>query len=280
MAIRISTFVYAWMFLWNLSFNQRQGESKVKFKIAISIAVALNLLLTFGVATMLDEEIKFNTSTNAKVKESILILGQEADNTSEQLDKLLTNHQAIRGSVYRLGNDVHELESLTHFLQQENTRLSFELEALNDLLIDNQTIYEEELQKITDNLVLREDQLKLDEPQEDTATGGFGVLTGQHVLPIYQEEKEQEVINTSCPKIDRSVNLGDYISNIPFSRDVRVVLNYEVTRGVVETVRVVEGRASSKLLTALTKYLEAAIPTEENSNTIAENCMLPIKIEV
>jgi len=252
----------------------------VKFKIIISIAVALNLLLTFGVATMLDEEIQMNTSTNSKLKESIFILGKEADDNNNLVDTLKSQTKSLRGSVYNMANDIHELETLTSFLEQDNLRMSFELETLNDLLIDNQTVYEEELKKITENVVLREDQIEVEDSLESTATGGFGVLTGQHVLPIYEEEELQDPIETTCPRVDRNVNLGNYISNITFRRDVKVVLNYEVIKGVVETVRVVEGRASSKLITALTNYLQDAIPEEKHINTIAENCMLPIKIEV
>jgi len=252
----------------------------VKFKIIISIAVALNLLLTFGVATMLDEEIQMNTSTNSKLKESIFILGKEADDNNNLVDTLKSQTKSLRGSVYNMANDIHELETLTSFLEQDNLRMSFELETLNDLLIDNQTVYEEELKKITENVVLREDQIEVEDSLESTATGGFGVLTGQHVLPIYEEDELQDPIETTCPRVDRNVNLGNYISNITFRRDVKVVLNYEVIKGVVETVRVVEGRASSKLITALTNYLQDAIPEEKHINTIAENCMLPIKIEV
>mgnify|MGYP003134840599 CR=1 FL=1 len=252
----------------------------MKFKIIISIAVALNLLLTFGVATMLDEEIQMNTSTNSKLKESIFILGKEADDNNNLVDTLKSQTKSLRGSVYNMANDIHELETLTSFLEQDNLRMSFELETLNDLLIDNQTVYEEELKKITENVVLREDQIEVEDSLESTATGGFGVLTGQHVLPIYEEDELQDPIETTCPRVDRNVNLGNYISNITFRRDVKVVLNYEVIKGVVETVRVVEGRASSKLITALTNYLQDAIPEEKHINTIAENCMLPIKIEV
>lgn len=252
----------------------------MKFKIVLSIAVAFNLLLTFGVATMLDDEIKFNTATNSIVKESLFMVGEEIDSINVSLTKAVDYNKSAFTSIRNLNEEINELNNITHYLQQDNTRLSYDLENLHNLLLDNKTIYEEQLQRITDNLILIEDQTEKQIEQEDTATGGFGVLTGQHVLPIYNEEEEQDLLNKSCPKIDRSVNLGNYISNITFNRDVKVVLNYNITRGVVENVRVIEGRATSKLLSVLTNYLQDAIPQDKHSDTVAINCMLPIKIEV
>ena len=252
----------------------------MKFKIVLSIAVAFNLLLTFGVATMLDDEIKFNTATNSIVKESLFMVGEEIDSINVSLTKVVDYNKSAFTSIRNLNEEINDLNNITHYLQQDNTRWSYDFENLHNLLLDNKTIYEEQLQRITDNLILIEDQTEKQIEQEDTATGGFGVLTGQHVLPIYNEEEEQDLLNKSCPKIDRSINLGNYISNITFNRDVKVVLNYSITRGVVENVRVIEGRATSKLLSVLTNYLQDAIPQAKHSDTVAINCMLPIKIEV
>ena len=121
----------------------------MKFKIVLSIAVAFNLLLTFGVATMLDDEIKFNTATNSIVKESLFMVGEEIDSINVSLTKAVDYNKSAFTSIRNLNEEINDLNNITHYLQQDNTRLSYDLENLHNLLLDNKTIYEEQLQRIT-----------------------------------------------------------------------------------------------------------------------------------
>ena len=102
------------------------------------------------------------------------------------------------------------------------------------------------------------------------------ILNDEPVIPILLEETPEPIIY-SCPKLDRSVNFGDYITNIDFSRSVSAVVGYDIVLGSIENIQVIEGKASSKLLRAITKYLNDAISTTDITVT---DCYIPFKVEV
>ena len=81
----------------------------------------------------------------------------------------------------------------------------------------------------------------------------------------------------TCPKLSRSVNFADYIDKISFTRTVNVVIGYDILDGELSNVRVVEGKANSKLLRAINRYLVDAITMSDATVT---NCSTPFTIEV
>ena len=135
------------------------------------------------------------------------------------------------------------------------------------------------------------DELKNIREEVLGVNAGLGVLTGTHVMGLPEEEailndepvipilleETPEPIIYSCPKLDRSVNFGDYITNIDFSRSVSAVVGYDIVLGSIENIQVIEGKASSKLLRAITKYLNDAISTTDITVT---DCYIPFKVEV
>ena len=120
---------------------------------------------------------------------------------------------------------------------------------------------------------------------------GLGVLTGYHVMGEVMEEVMEEPVEIAvdipepivytCPKLDRSVDFTDYIENINFTRAVNIVVSYDIVDGVLTNVRTTEGKANSKLLRAITKYLSVSVPTTNNSVPMnIQDCSIPFKIEV
>jgi|GEM_PF-4475108 len=167
--------------------------------------------------------------------------------------------------------------------------LRIELETVNNN-IDNFILHQDDA---TSRLLEADERLneltEMIDDIETSATGGFGVLTGSLVIGVEEEPLMEEILEPQpiqetdttireCPQINREINLGNYIKNISFSRSVRVVISYDVWDGVLTDTRILEGRASSKLMKALTDYLSDAIVY--NKDIQINNCTLPIRIEI
>ena len=97
------------------------------------------------------------------------------------------------------------------------------------------------------------------------------------------EEPEPEVIVETvvepivylCPSPDRSVDFGEYVSKIVFSRDTRFTVSYDIQDDTITNV-VFSKRLSSRLTKAVTNYLDNSIDTTNNTT----NCSIPFAIEV
>jgi hypothetical protein len=181
--------------------------------------------------------------------------------------------------------------SVSDYVDFNEENLNQEINNINNQIIEiRKNLYE------LDNLILSNDDFIFDELEnirEEVlgVNAGLGVLTGTHVtglpeeeailndepvIPVLLEETPEPIIY-SCPKLDRSVNFGDYITNIDFNRSVSAVVGYDIVVGSIENIQVIEGKASSKLLRAITKYLNDAIPTTDITVT---DCYIPFKVEV
>ena len=215
-------------------------------------------------------------------------LTNRIDNVSRQMYKIKEYQDGVKIYLNTLSDNYVSVSDYVDF-NKEN--LNQEINNINNQIIElRKNLYE------LDNLILSNDDFIFDELEnirEEVlgVNAGLGVLTGTHVMGLPEEEailndepvipilleETPEPIIYSCPKLDRSVNFGDYITNIDFSRSVSAVIGYDIVVGSIENIQVIEGKASSKLLRAITKYLNDAIPTTDITVT---DCYIPFKVEV
>ena len=215
-------------------------------------------------------------------------LTNRIDNVSRQMYKIKEYQDGVKIYLNTLSDNYVSVSDYVDF-NEEN--LNQEINNINNQIIEiRKNLYE------LDNLILNNDDFIFDELEnirEEVlgVNAGLGVLTGTHVMGLPEEEailndepvipilleETPEPIIYSCPKLDRSVNFGDYITNIDFSRSVSAVVGYDIVLGSIENIQVIEGKASSKLLRAITKYLNDAISTTDITVT---DCYIPFKVEV
>ena len=215
-------------------------------------------------------------------------LTNRMDNVSRQMYKIKEYQDGVKIYLNTLSDNYVSVSDYVDF-NEEN--LNQEINNINNQIIEiRKNLYE------LDNLILNNDDFIFDELEnirEEVlgVNAGLGVLTGTHVMGLPEEEailndepvipilleETPEPIIYSCPKLDRSVNFGDYITNIDFSRSVSAVVGYDIVLGSIENIQVIEGKASSKLLRAITKYLNDAISTTDITVT---DCYIPFKVEV
>ena len=211
------------------------------------------------------------------------------DSVSRQMYAIKNKQEEVSLKVSALANDYLSLSDyIVYFegvLNEKFDDVSYELSQLDELVTNDDFLFEE-----------------LNSIREEYAgvNAGLGVLTGYHVLgsePVVEviEETVEETIEVitevfeaevldipepvvyTCPKLSRSVNFADYIDKISFTRTVNVVMGYDILDGELSNVRVIEGRANSKLLRAINRYLADAIPMSDATIT---NCSTPFTIEV
>ena len=215
-------------------------------------------------------------------------LTNRIDNVSRQMYKIKEYQDGVKIYLNTLSDNYVSVSDYVDF-NEEN--LNQEINNINNQIIEiRKNLYE------LDNLILNNDDFIFDELEnirEEVlgVNAGLGVLTGTHVMGLPEEEailndepvipilleETPEPIIYSCPKLDRSVNFGDYITNIDFNRSVSAVVGYDIVVGSIENIQVIEGKASSKLLRAITKYLNDAISTTDITVT---DCYIPFKVEV
>ena len=215
-------------------------------------------------------------------------LTNKIDTVSRQMYKIKEYQDGVKIYLNTLSDNYVSVSDYVDF-NEEN--LNQEINNINNQIIEiRKNLYE------LDNLILSNDDFIFDELEnirEEVlgVNAGLGVLTGTHVMGLPEEEailndepvipilleETPEPIIYSCPKLDRSVNFGDYITNIDFSRSVSAVVGYDIVLGSIENIQVIEGKASSKLLRAITKYLNDAISTTDITVT---DCYIPFKVEV
>ena len=207
-------------------------------------------------------------------------LKQEQSTVANKIDALFDNYSAIDNAL-----SFYEADTSMNLEQIRETLLVLdELGTTDNMLMSR-------LERIQDTQEVQGQEL-LDVREEYSATGGFGVLTGEIALgttpepievvetPIaVVEEPEPEVIVEpivySCPRPDRSVDFGEYVSKIVFSRDTRFTVSYDIQDDTITNV-VFSKRLSSRLTKAVTNYLDNSIDTTNNTT----NCSIPFAIEV
>ena len=215
-------------------------------------------------------------------------LTNRIDTVSRQMYKIKEYQDGVKIYLNTLSDNYVSVSDYVDF-NEEN--LNQEINNINNQIIEiRKNLYE------LDNLILSNDDFIFDELEniKEEVLGvnaGLGVLTGTHVMGSSEEEailndepvipvlleETSEPIAYSCPKLNRSVNFGDYITNIDFNRSVSAVIGYDIVVGSIENIQVIEGKASGKLLRAITKYLNDAISTTDITVT---DCYIPFKVEV
>ena len=222
----------------------------------------------------------------------------EMKNLSRQMYKLKQEQSTVANKIDALFDNYSAVDNALSFYEADT---SMSLEQIRETLLvldelgttDNMLM--SRLERIQDTQEVQGQEL-LDVREEYSATGGFGVLTGEIALgttpepvevvetPIaVVEEPEPEVIVETvvepivylCPSPDRSVDFGEYVSKIVFSRDTRFTVSYDIKNNTITNV-VFSKRLSSRLTKAVTNYLDNSIDTTNNTT----NCSIPFAIEV
>ena len=209
---------------------------------------------------------------------------ERIDNVNVKVNSLQENQININNKINSISNDYLSLSDyIVYFeriLNEKFDDVHIELSQLDDLITNDDFLFNE-----IENI----------KQEYEGVNAGLGVLTGYHVMGEHMEEVMEEVMEEpveiavdipepivyTCPKLDRSVDFTDYIENINFTRAVNLVVSYDIVDGVLTNVRTTEGKANSKLLRAITKYLGISVPTTNNSVPMnIQNCSIPFKIEV
>ena len=222
----------------------------------------------------------------------------EMKNLSRQMYKLKQEQSTVANKIDALFDNYSAVDNALSFYEADT---SMSLEQIRETLLvldelgttDNMLM--SRLERIQDTQEVQGQEL-LDVREEYSATGGFGVLTGEIALgttpepvevvetPIaVVEEPEPEVIVETvvepivylCPSPDSSVDFGEYVSKIVFSRDTRFTVSYDIQNNTITNV-VFSKRLSSRLTKAVTNYLDNSIDTTNNTT----NCSIPFAIEV
>ena len=208
-------------------------------------------------------------------------LKQEQSAVANKIDALFDNYSAIDNAL-----SFYEADTNMNLEQIRETLLVLdELGTTDTMLMSRlEVIHERQEAQIQELSEVR---------QEYSATGGFGVLTGEIVLGkvpepvevpvVVVEEPEPEVIEEpvvepivySCPRPDRSVDFGSFINKISFSRDTRFSVAFDIQNQEIVNVEFSK-RLNSKLTKAVVKYLDKSL-TKDND---VKDCSLPFAIEV
>jgi hypothetical protein len=208
-------------------------------------------------------------------------LKQEQSTVANKIDALFDNYSAIDNAL-----SFYEADTNMNLEQIRETLLVLDELGTTDTMLMSR------LERIQDTQEVQGQEL-LNVKEEYSATGGFGVLTGEIALGkvlepievpvVVVEEPEPEVIEEpvvepivySCPRPDRSVDFGSFISKIPFSRDTRFSVAFDIQNQEIVNVEFSK-RLNSKLTKAVVKYLDKSL-TKDND---VKDCSLPFAIEV
>lgn len=219
----------------------------------------------------------------------------EMKNLSRQMYKLKQEQSAVANKIDALFDNYSAIDNALSFYEAD-TNMNLEQIRETLLVLDElgttDTMLMSRLERIQDTQEVQGQEL-LNVKEEYSATGGFGVLTGEIALGIVTEtvevpvvvveEPEPEVIEEpvvepivySCPRPDRSVDFGSFISKIPFSRDTRFSVAFDIQNQEIVNVEFSK-RLNSKLTKAVVKYLDKSL-TKDND---VKDCSLPFAIEV
>ena len=219
---------------------------------------------------------------------TVISNNKEMNNLSRQMYKLKQEQSTVTTKINVLFDNYSAIDgALSYYEEDTSINLDKLSEADNMLMGRLESIQDTQQEQGQELVEVRE---------EYSATGGFGVLTGeinvgQTLEPVeiveapvvVVEEPEPEVIVEPvvvpivypCPSPDRSVDFGRYISKIVFNRDLRFKVSYDIQDDMITNI-VFSKKVNSKVNRAIIKYLDNAIDTTNNTT----NCSIPFAIEV
>ena len=231
------------------------------------------ILITFSLScfVIISKEKEMNDMSR-----QVYELKQEQTEVANKINVLFDNYSSINNalSFYESDTDMNMAQI------REALVVLDELSANDSMLMGRlEIIYDKQIAQ----------GIELSEVREEySATGGFGVLTGEvaignteviaepiEILPEPEPEPIEEPVVFSCPSPDRSVDFGRYISKISFNRDVRFTIDFDIQDGQI-TNQVFSKKINTKLKKAVAKYLSDSLDTTNN----ASSCSLPFAIEV
>jgi len=215
---------------------------------------------------------------------------KEMDTMSRQMYKLKQEQTEVANKINVLFDNYSSINNALSFYESDtdmNMAQIREALVVLDELSANDSMLMGRLEIIYDKQIAQ--GIELSEVREEySATGGFGVLTGEvaignteviaepiEILPEPEPEPIEEPVVFSCPSPDRSVDFGRYISKISFNRDVRFTIDFDIQDGQI-TNQVFSKKINTKLKKAVAKYLSDSLDTTNN----ASSCSLPFAIEV
>ena len=204
----------------------------------------------------------------------------EMKNLSRQMYKLKQEQSTVANKIDALFDNYSAIDNALSFYEADT---SMNLEQIRETLLvldelgTTDTMLMSRLERIQDTQEVQGQEL-LDVREEYSATGGFGVLTGEIALgttpePIEVVETPIAVVEEPEPEV--IVDFGEYVSKIVFSRDTRFTVSYDIQDDTITNV-VFSKRLSSRLTKAVTNYLDNSIDTTNNTT----NCSIPFAIEV
>lgn len=215
---------------------------------------------------------------------------KEMNDMSRQMYKLKQEQTEVANKINVLFDNYSSINNALSFYESDtdmNMAQIREALVVLDELSANDSMLMGRLEIIYDKQIAQ--GIELSEVREEySATGGFGVLTGEvaignteviaepiEILPEPEPEPIEEPVVFSCPSPDRSVDFGRYISKISFNRDVRFTIDFDIQDGQI-TNQVFSKKINTKLKKAVAKYLSDSLDTTNN----ASSCSLPFAIEV
>ena len=215
---------------------------------------------------------------------------KEMNDMSRQMYKLKQEQTEVANKINVLFDNYSSINNALSFYESDtdmNMAQIREALVVLDELSANDSMLMGRLEIIYDNQIAQGIELSAVR-EEYSATGGFGVLTGEvaignteviaepiEILPEPEPEPIEEPVVFSCPSPDRSVDFGRYISKISFNRDVRFTIDFDIQDGQIAN-QVFSKKINTKLKKAVAKYLSDSLDTTNN----ASNCSLPFAIEV
>ena len=240
-------------------------------------------MLVLGTFALSSYTIISNDNEMDNLSRQMYKIKQEQSEVGTKIDVLFDNYSAINNalSFYESNTDMDIAQ------MREALAMLDELSSTDDMLLDR-------LEVIYDRQEVQGQEL-LDVREEYSATGGFGVLTGglfsdktvepepiavpEEIIPepIVELVPEPivEPIVYSCPRPDKSVDFGKYISKISFNRDVSFTVTFDILEQEITNVSFSD-KINTRLGRAVVKYLDKALVKDNN----VANCSLPFAVKV
>ena len=224
----------------------------------------------------LEAKINFNTETISSREDVLNSLPLITEGLNEVSERIKNKDVDIIETISEIQDNLLELRISTEvYKDHEHPELiPTEEETNEDLNKELQEIDGIETPEIVEESVVWVEETE-DEAFGRGATGGFGVLTGEHV--VGKNPPVEKPVVVSCPKPLASVNFSDYIQNVSFNRSMKFIVTFDVIKGQVTNERY-SREIFKRLQTAVSRYLNDSIEVDNNFTKL--ECSIPFAIKV
>ena len=266
------------MFLIGMQTNMRLDESNNKIEALNSEMKALvnSIIEVDKRQNNLEAKINFNSETIASQKYVLNSLPLITEGLNEVSERIKNKDVAIIETISEIQDNLLELRISTEvYKDHEHPELiPTEEETNEDLNKELQEIDGIETPEIVEESVVWVEETE-DEAFGRGATGGFGVLTGEHV--VGRNPPTEKPVVVSCPKLNPSVQFSDYIKNVSFNRSVKFTVTFDIIEGSVTNERY-SRQVFKRLQTAVSKYLNVAVDVDDSFTKL--ECSIPFAIKI